>query len=141
MNTKDLATALIKVHEGLRLTIYADTKGFPTIGYGRSLATQGISVAEANVLLEDDVDYFLEKLGALPWFAGLDEIRQAAIVDIAFNLGVNGLLEFKNMIAALEKKDFALAAICMLQSAWAYQVGQRAVELSGIIRFGKMPGD
>ena len=56
---------------------------------------------------------------------------------MAFNLGVAGLLKFKKMIAALEKRDYDTAAIEMLDSQWAKQVGQRSQELSRQMRTGK----
>jgi lysozyme len=129
--------ALLIKHEGLREFPYTDSTGRVKIGVGRNLTSRGISEAEAFILLDDDMMFFYDKLSSsFPWFNDLDENRRAALIDMAFPLGWNGFLEFRNMINALEKQDYALAALCMLQSRWASQEQQRAVDLAAIIRSG-----
>lgn len=131
--------ALLVKHEGLKTQPYTDQTGHITIGIGRNLSVRGITETEAFTMLDDDMMYFTDKLATtFSWFSSLDENRQVALIDMAFNLGLNGLLEFKNMLAAIEKQDYQLAAICMMQSKWALQVGNRAVDLSNIIRTGTL---
>lgn len=55
---------------------------------------------------------------------------------MAFNLGVGGLLEFKQMLAALEEGQYEEAAKQMLMSHWALQVGDRAKRISEMMRTG-----
>ena len=50
------------------------------------------------------------------------------------NLGPSGLLGFKKMHKALANKDYITASAEMLDSRWATQVGNRAIELSKIIK-------
>ena len=130
---------LIKRHEGLRLKPYADTEGHLTIGYGRALNIVGISDDEAEMMLRHDVANAVGKLSRLDWFRSLDEVRAAALVDMAFNLGWLKLLGFTHFLDAVKRKDFETAAREMIDSRWAGQVGTRATELAGMIREGAWP--
>jgi len=131
--------ALLLLHEAYRQFPYVDTTGHITVGIGRCLTERGISSSEAFQLLDDDILYFTGKLNNLfPFFSDLSEPRQIALIDMCFNLGVNGLLEFKNMICSLEQKDFNKAADDMLESKWAEQVGDRAKTLSHIIKTNQL---
>jgi len=125
-------------HEGLRLKPYTDTVGKLTIGYGRNLDDVGISRLEAGYLLLNDIRNVQAQLGREPWFTGLNEARQVAYLDMAFNVGIGTLRLFKNMIAAIQSGDFGKASDEMLASLWARQVGRRATELAEIVRTGEL---
>src|SRR5271157_1710327 len=127
---------LIQKHEGLRLTVYTDTRGHPTIGYGRALDVKGISQSEALFLLHNDITLVRSQLSSFPWFARLDGTRQAALIDMAYNLGFGGFGKFQNMLDALMKGDYDAAADAMLDSEWARQVPNRANEDADLIRKG-----
>lgn len=130
MNKTKLAEQL-KKHEGLRLKPYTDTVGKLTLGIGRNLEDKGITEREALFMLSNDVDYFYNQLNKnLTWFKLLDDARQNVLVNMAFNLGIRGLLTFKMTLSLIEYGDYDNAATEMLNSVWAYQVGQRAIELS-----------
>jgi lysozyme len=122
--------------EGVRLKPYRDSVGKLTIGVGRNLDDVGISHDEADVLLRNDIDRASAWLRThFPWTLALDEVRRAALVNMAFNLG--GRLEgFVQLLARLEAGDYESAAKEMLDSAWAHQVGPRAVRLAEQIRTG-----
>lgn len=125
----------IKRHEGLRLKPYRCTSGKLTIGYGRNLEDNGISVAEADSLLNEDIKRCeAECQKALPWFTRLNSTRQGVIVELDFNLGLTRLLGFKKMLAACEQGNYEQAAREMLDSLWARQVGQRAVTLAELMK-------
>lgn len=126
-------------HEGLRLTVYEDSRGVPTIGVGRNLRDKGITDTEAMLLLEHDVNECLSDCEMFPWFAGLDPIRQRVIVDMRFNLGPAGLRKFRNTLAAVERGDYQAASVGMLKSLWAKQVKGRAVRLAEMMRTGTEP--
>jgi lysozyme len=64
-------------------------------------------------------------------------VRQNVLADMCFNLGIGGLLSFKNTLAMVEHGKYEEAAAAMLQSKWATQVGQRAIELSEMMRTGR----
>jgi lysozyme len=133
---EDLKDQLIR-HEGLRLTVYDCPAGYKTIGVGRNLEGKGITEEEAMYLLDNDIKDFQESLSReLPWFDSLDECRKNILTNMAFNLGISGLLKFKNTLLAVENKDWEEAASQMLDSKWAQQVGGRALELSGLMKSG-----
>ena len=137
MNKQKLAEQLEK-HEGLKLKPYLDTVGKLTLGIGRNLEDKGITRDEAFVMLNNDVDYFYKKLDAeLPFFKTLNDARQNVLVNMAFNLGVYGLLSFKMTLRLIEYGDFENASNEMLDSKWALQVGSRAIELSKQLRTGE----
>lgn len=124
---------MLKRHEGLRLHPYRDTVGKLTIGYGHNLSDNGITQREADMLLHDDLLVLERQLPAYPWFAKLNPTRQAVIIDMAFNLGVAGLLQFTGMIAAIEADDYAQAAAEILDSKAARQLPNRYHELAHLM--------
>ncbi|MDD3524818.1 MAG: glycoside hydrolase family protein [Candidatus Cloacimonetes bacterium] len=126
-------------HEGLRLKPYRCTAGKLSIGIGRNLDDCGISQTEAYVLLENDIQncekQILDEIPEI--YNGLDEVRKSVLLNMCFNLGIGGLLEFNNTLAFIAAGDWERAANGMLASKWAKQVGRRAIELSELMRKGK----
>lgn len=130
----------LTLHEGMRKFPYKCTGGKLTIGIGRNLDDRGITEEEADYLLSNDIDDFEDRLTReIPWMVGLDPIRQRVLIDMAFNLGVPGLLKFKRTLAAIRGKEYDRAAGMMLDSRWATQVGQRAKRLSHMMATGHIP--
>jgi len=66
-------------------------------------------------------------------------VRQRVLLDMAFNLGISGLLKFKRTLKAIRAKQYEKAAEMMLDSRWATQVGQRAKRLSKMMATGHIP--
>lgn len=126
-------------HEGLRLKPYHCTAGKLTIGIGRNLDDSGISQSEAYIMLINDIMNCEKQLQAkIPdIYNGLDEVRKSVLLNMCFNLGISGLLGFKNTLAFIKARDWERAANNMLVSRWAKQVGRRAIELSELMRKGK----
>ena len=125
-------------HEGVRLKPYRDSVGILTIGCGRNLEGTGLTYDEAMFLLDNDIQRVMRELRKrLSWWAGLDPTRWQVLINMAFNLGVGGLLKFKNMLADLEGGNYEHAAKEMLDSDWAIQVGARATELAEQMRTGQ----
>ena len=128
----------LKRHEGLRLKAYQCTANRTTIGYGRNLDDKGITQAEADLMLENDVLFLMSVLPVkIPFFNGLNKPRADVLVNMAFNLGINGLLNFKKMLSAIDDGYFTKAAAEMLDSKWAFQVGDRALELAEQMKTGE----
>jgi lysozyme len=149
----------LKRHEGFRAKPYKDTVGKLTIGYGRNIddvplseqelsligaASQtevvknGVSQPAAELLLVLEVQRLDKELARkLPWFTELDEARQAVLINMAFNLGVAGLLGFANTLRYIQNGDYRQAAKNMLLSKWASQVKGRADELALQMETGK----
>jgi lysozyme len=123
---------------GLRLCPGMVCKGHPTIGVGRALDVNGISSEEIAFLLNNDITRVSDQLNAaLPWFGTLDYVRQCALINMAFNLGVAGMLGFHETLSLIAAGNYQLAGSQMLASKWATQVGARARRLAEMIRTGK----
>lgn len=126
----------LKRHEGFRSKPYKCTEGFTTIGYGFNVDA-GISELLAELILKNQVYTIEYELGSFGWFDSINEARQDVVINMVFNIGKSGFMQFKKMIAAIEHGDFEEAATQMLDSKWAKQVGNRAVELAEQMRVGK----
>ena len=120
--------------EGESPTCYQDHLGYWTIGVGRMIDARkggGLRPDEVAYLLNNDIISRREALkDALPFFAELSSARQGVLINMAFNMGVAGLLKFKQMLAAVEAKHWGIAAKEMLDSTWARQVPKRAARLA-----------
>lgn len=127
----------LKRHEGYRRLVYECSRGVLTVGIGRNLESVGISESEADFLLANDIKDAVERLNAHDLLEGHDEVRQAVLINMAFNLGVNGLLKFRNSLKLWRQKDYEGFAKEILDSRWARQVGNRAKELSEQARTGE----
>lgn len=140
MNPADFGTLrqMIKDAEGLRLLPYFDTQGKITIGYGRNLTDNGISQLEAADMLDQDLTRHVSDLTrAYPFIERLDSVRQIVLANMCFNLGVSRLSKFVQMWDAVQRHDFDVAAIEMVDSVWAKQVGARATRLAEAMRTGE----
>jgi len=133
----------LKRSEGLRLKPYKCPAGKWTIGYGHNLEAAGeeipssITIEQANAYLYADVARAKQQCELLiEGFLALDEVRQGVLVDMCFNMGINGLLKFKATLTYIKNGDYSKAADQMLKSLWAKQVGPRARELSKIMKEG-----
>jgi lysozyme len=138
VNRERLRAQLVR-HEGLKLRLYRDSVGKWSIGVGRNLEDNGLLVTEAYVMLDNDIS---TAIGALvrsypQWFIELDPVRQAALVNVMFNLGPARFAGFHQAIAAFSRGDYATAARELLDSTWSGQVGPRAVELAAQVRSGQ----
>lgn len=136
MDSAKLIDELIR-DEGLRLRPYMDSATPPriTIGVGRNLSDIGISKDEAFRMLHNDVERVTADLDQhLPWWKNLTEPRQHVLANMAFNLGIKGLLNFHHTLALMETGRFREAADEMLLSKWASQVGVRATRLAEQMR-------
>jgi lysozyme len=126
------------LHEGLRLKPYRCTAGKLTIGVGRNLEDRGISKKEALYLLDNDIEEVSAELSRrLPWFSDLNGPRKAVLIDMAINLGIDGLFKFKRTLAAVARGDYAEAAREMKDSQWYRQVKSRGVRLVAQMRTGE----
>ena len=142
------AGKLIEKHESYRQFVYDDYDGKPivpgmqvyghaTIGYGTSLDIDGIPSDIASILMLRKIKEIRLNLEKFSWWTDLTSPRKAVLIDMAYNLGVDGLLKFKGMIAALENSAWDQAANEMLDSEWAKQTGSRATDDAAIMRSGE----
>jgi len=137
---RDALIHQLTLHEGMELKPYRCTGGKLSIGVGRNLDDRGITEAEAELMLSNDIDDFADRLKReIPWMVELSPVRQRVLLDMAFNLGISGLLKFKRTLKAIRAKQYEKAAEMMLDSRWATQVGQRAKRLSKMMATGHIP--
>lgn len=144
MNREKLIDELVR-DEGLRLRLYTDSEGNFTVGIGRNLKAKGISKDEAYRMCNNDIEEALALLDQyLPWWRGLDEVRQRVLVNMTFNMGLapsnppgeRGLWEFQKTLSFIRSGAYDFAATEMLDSKWARQVGPRAIRLADMMRRG-----
>jgi len=126
---------IIKRHEGMELKPYRDSLGILTIGIGHNLEN-GLNEKIINLIFEDDMLSVVADCEKFDWYAGLNKARQSVIENMIFNIGYGRFRGFKNTIDFIAKNQFNHAAEEMLDSKWAGQVGNRAIELSQIMRSG-----
>lgn len=137
MNEQKLLDAL-SLDEGRRARIYTDTVGKVSGGVGRNLTDKGFRQDEIDLMLRNDIAEAVAELDRVaPWWRGLNDARQNALVNMMFNLGAPRLLGFKKFLAALQVGDWAKAEGEMLDSKWARQVGDRSTRLALLIRTGE----
>ena len=136
MNVADL----IRGHEGCELRMYICPAGKHTVGVGHNLDDNPISQAAADQILADDIAACRRQLTFnLHWFTELDEVRQAAMLDLCFNLGWAGLGRFRRFLHWMEQKDWSKAAAELVASRWYNQVGNRAPRVKAMIETGAWP--
>ena len=131
---------MIKRHEGVRSKVYVCSGGYETIGVGRNISETGLGLDDKEIayLLSNDILRIRKELeDEYPWFARLDTVRQDALIDISFNLGQTVLRKFKNALHAMSKKQYKQAADEFMDSRWSKQVGNRAVEVTNMIKYGE----
>jgi len=132
----------LRLHEGERRKPYRDTVGKLTIGIGRNLDDNGLRRDEIEYLLANDIaDARADLDRYLPWWRGLDPVRQRVLIDMVFNMGMGapnrgGLLSFVNTLSEIRRGNYGIAADMMLASKWSAQVGRRAVRLATMMRTG-----
>lgn len=126
-----------KRFEGLRLKPYTCPAGKLTIGYGHNIEDNGITEDIAVRLLDSDLSAAERDVRAkFSSYYKLNEARQFVLVDMCFNIGINRLMTFKKMFAALAKGEYHTAAREMQDSKWYRQVGNRGKILCEIMKSG-----
>ena len=120
---------------------YRDHLGYATLGIGRLIDERrggGLSDDEVNYLLKNDVDRVRSELSRkLSWWDRLDSVRQSSLINMAFQLGINGLLNFKNTLSLIEQGRYMEAAKEALNSAWANQTPNRARRVAKQLETGE----
>lgn len=131
-------TAQLIRDEDLKLKPYRCTSGKLTIGVGRNLDDKGLSREEAIYLLKNDVNETREALvSQFPWMDNLDEARFGAFLNLAFNMGINGLKTFVNTLQHARHGHWDKVAVNLLKSKYATQVGDRAKRIARQLETGE----
>lgn len=121
--------------EDVRPCVYKDHLGYFTIGVGRLVDGRkdgaGLRPDEITYLLNNDIDDRIDALTRrLPWFQDLDDARKGVLLNMAFQMGTEGLLAFERTLQLVEEGEYEQAAKAMLQSKWAKQTPARAERMS-----------
>lgn len=116
----------IKRSEDCSLKPYKCPAGYLTIGYGRNLETNGISQAEADSLLQNDLARVMEEVKSIDGFSKFDSIVKICLTDMTFNMGISRLKKFKKMLSAFKNEQYVKALIELIDSKWFTDVGIRA---------------
>jgi lysozyme len=134
--------AQLKKDEGFRHSQYKDTLGHSTIGYGTKLpltAGEAKFISDIRYISEAEGEYLLKVrltknsnslLQLRPFIATLPEKKKFILFNMAYQLGANGVVNFKKMITALAERDYQTAAIEMRDSKWYTQAPNRAEALA-----------
>lgn len=126
--------------EGCIDKIYLDHLNYPTFGIGHLILETdpehgqevGTPVSEERIkeCFEKDIQNVFEDLDRnMPWWRDLPSDLVLVMANMSFNLGINRLMKFKNFLSAMQNNDWDKAAVEMLDSRWAIQVGPRAIRL------------
>jgi len=144
MRKKSMSQNLIRQlrdEEGEVLHVYQDHLGYWTIGVGHLVDKRKggrISARVSEFILNEDIDSVTSELDKrLPWWRKLDEARQAVLLGMAFQMGIDGLLGFKNTLKMVEAGDYDGAGKGMLNSLWARQTPERAKRMSDQMKKGE----
>jgi GH24 family phage-related lysozyme (muramidase) len=154
--------------EGLRLKVYWDTEGYPTVGIGHLITPQpirdmaqinkilsqqvgrevtgnpgAISMDEASKLFQEDLKKVQKDIGTTNALLAQvynqeNRSRQMALENMAFQLGIGGLAKFRNMLGNMLVKDYKAAFDEARLSLWFEQTKGRASRVTMIILTGNM---
>ena len=125
----------IKHHEGFRSKVYNCTEGYPTIGYGFAIKDLEIDEDIAEMILMRKLDDLMNRIQVkFHWWRSADDNVRDVVVEMCYQLGVSGFSKFKKTIDHLENKRYGKASAEMLDSKWARQTPNRALELSNLIK-------
>jgi lysozyme len=127
----------LTAEEGVRRLPYKDTLGVLSIGVGRNLMSVGLRPDEIQLMLNNDIEQCITDLDLkLPWWRNMTDNRKMALCDMCFQLGINGLLLFKNMLTQMQVNRYDLACEAALDSTWAKQTPARANSVVSLILAG-----
>lgn len=127
--------------EGRKEVLYRDSLGYLTIGIGRLLDPRKggkLRPKEVDFLFDNDFEEKLDQCQRrFPGFSKLNPARQAAVVNMCFQLGMDGVLAFKKMVQALQDEHWADARHHALDSLWAKQTPKRAQRVAYQLETGE----
>jgi lysozyme len=141
--------AILNFEEGYVESPYLDTLGFPTIAGGIRIGPKGASLSNyvlrvprrvgdvwKQCILEGKAQDMQSRKLVSEAMAKCNDARTDVLLSMAYQLGVEGVLQFKNMLSALASEKFDDAANAMLNSLWARQTPGRARRHAEVMRSG-----
>ena len=125
----------IKHHEGFMDKVYKCTEGYDTIGYGFAIKDLILDEDIAEEILLRKVEKLIARVRKkFDWLDTVPPAVQGVLVEMSYQMGVNGVSKFKKALHAMQMFQWKLAADELLDSRWAKQTPNRAKDLSNIIR-------
>jgi len=131
----------IKEHEGFRDTVYSDSLGFATVGYGHLVLptddfVEGVEYPKEDLekLFELDFNEAQQSANDLLEEIEVPETIKGVICEMCFQLGKPRVMKFKKMWEGLEAGDYNKAADEMIDSAWHKQTTSRCESLAELVR-------
>jgi len=125
----------IKQHEGYVPTVYKDSLGIDTIGYGFAIKDLELDKDICDIILERKLKDLIVKIRSkFQWYSYMPLEIQDIITEMCYQLGVYGFSRFKKTIAYLQNKQWEEASVEMLDSRWAEQTPNRAKEMSNRVK-------
>ncbi len=142
---QDALISMLMLDEGMSLLPYDDAtgklvkapKGNITIGIGINIGNR-ITEDEAIYLCLNRVKDLQERLMQLPFYSSLDSVRKLVLINVAYNVGFDGLLKFKKMLKAFAEKDWGQAVKELLDSSAARKLKGRYYRLADTLSDGKL---
>jgi lysozyme len=142
-DTARITQKMTKGFEGFRGVPYKDSNGNWSIGYGRNMKAHPYTEVEAAQWLERHLDeiqhevLFREETRDI--YLGLNEVRRSALVQMAYQMGFNGLVKFTGTLAKMKAGDYAGAAANIRGSLWYRQTRDRAEIMATMFETGEWP--
>jgi GH24 family phage-related lysozyme (muramidase) len=135
----EFAKPMIKIHEGLRLDKYMDSRGFPTIGYGHLIEPgesmpNRISQQKADELFDEDYTHHKAAAMRIPGYDRANAMQKAALIDLTFNMGPAWADDFPKFKQAFAAGNYEQAGNELIDSAYYGQVGRRGPTIVNLIK-------
>ena len=139
---------MLTFEESNKLVAYFCSEGYLTCGIGHNLDTNpapeilnrkinkgdNITNEESQKLFERDLNMTIAQLKHnLPYFDNLDKKYQVVLINMAFQMGCNGILKFKHMLSAMKGNNDEDVINSMKDSLWYKQTTNRANRLIAVI--------
>lgn len=131
MNAADYFAARGDGEEGVKLYAYDDATGkrvkapVGNLTFGIGCNLEAITLDLVRVVFAYQVRKIDAALQAYYWYPKLDAVRQSVVLDVAFNCGLDSLLHFPKMIAALAVGNWTEAEKQLLDSDAARELPKR----------------
>lgn len=141
--------AILNFEEGYAEMPYLDTLGFPTVAGGIRIGPKGASLSNyvmrvprrvgdvwKQCILENKITDMQSRAPIKLALEKCNEARTDVLMSMAYQLGVDGILQFKNMLNEIAQENFVEAGEAMLNSLWARQTPGRVRRHAEVMRSG-----
>jgi len=116
---RDLSKAVKQIckDEGFRSKVYKCSNGIDTFGHGLTWITEEESL---HIVTTGRAPRFeRELLATFSWYVEMPDEVKDVMLNMAFQMGVNGMTKFRKAMAHLSERNWVEASEEMLDSKWA----------------------